>query len=260
VPVLVIALAGLFEGFFTRFHYLAPFTVLILCGLGAPFPEEVALIGSGMLLHEGEVDFLAITLVCSSAILLGDSLPFWLGRRYGMAALKRRWVRRILHPERIALLERRFIEHGNWVVFSCRFMPGIRIPGYFFAGTMRMTYTRFLLLDSLGVLISVPTSIWLGKLFGQSIEELRVRFDQLHLVLAFAVVTIVLVLFLRSRNRARERQAAAATRRREAAGPPAGALAEAELRATDPGQGPSDAGDALAGPVPSEGTTVEAGD
>jgi membrane protein DedA with SNARE-associated domain len=263
VPVLVIAVAGLFEGFFSRFNYLAPFTVLILCGLGAPFPEEVALIGSGILLYQGEVDFWAITLVCSSAILLGDSLPFWLGRRYGMAALKRRWVRRILHPERIAILERRFVEHGNWVVFSCRFMPGIRIPGYFFAGTMRMTYTRFLALDSLGVLVSVPTSIWLGKLFGQSITELQQRFDQLHLVLAFAVVTIVLVLFLRSRNRARERQATEANRRREVEKPPAGALAEAELPAAGPATGlvePGEIGEAPPGPVPSEGTRVEAGD
>lgn len=226
-PLDALALAGLFEGFFARFNYLAPFTVLILCGLGAPFPEEVALIGSGLLLHRGEVDFLPITLVCSSAILLGDSLPYWLGRRYGMKALRFRWVRRILHPERIALLERRFVEHGNWVTFTFRFLPGVRIPGYFFAGTMRMTYTRFLLLDGLGVLISVPTSIWLGKLFGQSIENLQERFDQLHLVLAFAMVTIVLVVFFRSRNQMRARQVAEAERRRERPLPDADGAASA---------------------------------
>lgn len=218
-PALTTALAlgvvAIFDGFFTRFHYLAPFTILILCGLGAPFPEEVALIGSGILLYQGEVDFLTITLVCSSAILLGDALPFWLGRKYGMAALKRRWVRRILHPERIALLERRFVEHGNWVVFTCRFLPGVRIPGYFFAGTMRMTFTRFLLLDGLGVLVSVPTSIWLGKLFGESIEALQERFDQLHLFLAFGVLTILLIVALRIWNQARARRVAAAARNRD---------------------------------------------
>lgn len=231
---LALAVAGLFDGFFTRFNYLAPFTVLILCGLGAPFPEEVALLGSGLLLYKGEVDFLPITLVCSTAILLGDSLPFWLGRKYGMAALKRRWVRRILHPERIAILERRFVEHGNWVTFTCRFLPGVRIPGYFFAGTMRMTYPRFLLLDGLGVLISVPTSIWIGKLFGQSVERLQERFDQLHLALAFTVVTIILVLFLRSRNRVRERQVEEATREREEQGPTGGVDGTAKLpMATD---------------------------
>jgi membrane protein DedA with SNARE-associated domain len=223
--LLFLGLSGLFDSFFGRFNYLAPFTVLLLCGLGAPFPEEVALIGSGLLLHQGEVDFLAISLVCSCAILIGDSLPFWLGRRYGLSALRKRWVRRLLHPERIALLERRFHEHGNWLVFTCRFLPGIRIPGYFFAGTMRMSYPRFLVLDVLGVLISVPTSIYLGKLFGQSVEHLKKRFDQLHLVLAFLVVSIVLAVVVRARIRKREREAVLATHVHPEAQAPAGSSA-----------------------------------
>ena len=65
---------------FTRFHYLAPFTVLMLCGLGAPLPEEITLIGCGLLVAQHHVGFWEITVVCSTAILLGDSIPYWLGR------------------------------------------------------------------------------------------------------------------------------------------------------------------------------------
>jgi membrane protein DedA with SNARE-associated domain len=217
VFLLLAGLSELFDAFFGRFHYLAPFSILILCGLGAPLPEEVALIGAGILLYNGDVEFVPITIVCSSAILLGDSLPWWLGKRYGLAALRIRWVARILHPERFANLERRFREHGTWVVFTCRFLPGIRIPGYFFAGMMGVSYLRFLLLDLLGVLISVPTSIYLGKLFGESIENLQKRFDQLHLALGFAVVSLVLILVVRARVRKRDREAAEASRREEGA-------------------------------------------
>ena len=42
----------------------------------------------------------------------------------------------------------RFQRHGNWAVFMCRFFAGVRIPGYFLAGTMGMSYGRFLLLES----------------------------------------------------------------------------------------------------------------
>jgi len=190
---------------FERFHYLAPFTVLFLCGLGLPLPEEVTLIGSGILLYQGNVEFWSITLVCSSAILLGDSVPFWLGRAWGLAALRSPLVSKILHPERFARLERRFEAHGNWVVFSCRFMPGLRIPAYFVAGTLKMSFLRFLALDFLGVAISVPASIWLGKLFGGSIDELRKKSKDLHLILAFAVFAIVLVMVWRAWRRRRER-------------------------------------------------------
>lgn len=186
---------------FGRFNYLAPFTVLLLCGLGLPIPEEVTLIGSGILVYRGEVDFTRIAVVCSAAILIGDSFPFWLGRRYGMRALRIRWVARLLHPERFNRLERRFREHGNWATFACRFFAGIRLPGYFLAGTMGMSYPRFLLLDAAGILLTVPLSIYLGKLFGGEIDRLRGTVQDLHLILAFAAVALALVVILRTRWR-----------------------------------------------------------
>jgi membrane protein DedA with SNARE-associated domain len=194
------------EALFGRFHYMAPFTVLFLCGLGLPLPEEVALIGAGILLYQDSVEFVPITLTCSAAILLGDSVPYWIGRQWGLAALKTKWVAKILHPERFARLERRFTAHGNWVVFSCRFMPGLRIPGYFVAGTLGMSYWRFLLLDGLGVLVSVPTSIWLGKIFGGSIDLLRKKQKDLHLILAFVVVAVLIVVVWRVWKKKKERE------------------------------------------------------
>jgi membrane protein DedA with SNARE-associated domain len=190
---------------FREFHYLAPFTVLLLCGVGLPLPEEVTLIGSGILVHRypDEVGFWQITAVCSFAILLGDSVPYWLGRRYGVAALRVKWVRRILHPERFARVQARFEEHGNWATFLFRFFAGIRVPGYFIAGVMGMRYTRFLLLDFLGVLISVPISIYLGMLFGSSMDELQSKVHDFHLLLGFLALSLVLILLVRSRRQAR---------------------------------------------------------
>ena len=108
---------------FGEFSYLAPFVVLLLCGVGLPLPEEVTLIGSGILSYRGEVEFAPIAVVCAVAILLGDSVPFLLGRRYGMSALRIPWGRRIIRPERLTRLKARYEEHGNWVTFACRFFP-----------------------------------------------------------------------------------------------------------------------------------------
>jgi membrane protein DedA with SNARE-associated domain len=206
-PAFDLAVIGLWEslsGYFGRFHYLAPFAVLFLCGLGLPLPEEVALIGSGILLAQQKVEAVPIILVCSVAILLGDSIPFWLGRRYGLAALRARWVARILHPERFAALERRFAQRGNWAIFTCRFLPGLRIPGYFVAGTLGMNYGRFLLLDSLGVLISVPASILLAAVVGGTFEEISREVHGLHMWLLFALVSLLVIMFVRGWMRRRE--------------------------------------------------------
>jgi membrane protein DedA with SNARE-associated domain len=186
---------------FGQFGYLAPFALLLLCGIGFPLPEEVALIGAGILLHRGQVEFVRVTLVCAAAILLGDSLPYFLGRRYGMRALEIRWVARFLHPERFQRFRKRFEEHGNWTTFACRFVAGVRIPGYFVAGTMGMRFSRFLLLDTLGVILTVPASIYLGKLFGGQVERLKETVHDLHLILAFLVLALVLVLIVRAARR-----------------------------------------------------------
>lgn len=179
--------------------YMGPFLGLILCGLGLPLPEEAFLLPAGVLLHRGEVEFLPITILCSGAILLGDSLPFYLGRRYGMRALEIPWIARVLHPERFQRFRRRFDAHGNWAVFGCRFLPMLRIPGYFVAGTMGMRYTRLLWLDGLGVLLSVPTSIFLGKLLGDQVDRLKETVHELHVILALAVCILILLIVVRMR-------------------------------------------------------------
>jgi membrane protein DedA with SNARE-associated domain len=179
--------------------YMGPFLGLLLCGLGLPLPEEVFLLSAGILLYKGEVEFIPITLLCSLAILLGDSLPFLLGRRYGMRALEIPWVARVLHPERFQRFRRRFDAHGNWAVFASRFLPMLRIPGYFVAGTMGMRWERMLLLDSLGVLVSVPISIYLGRVLGSQVDRLKHTVHDLHLILTVIVCALVLVLVIRGR-------------------------------------------------------------
>jgi len=183
-----------------QFTYLGPFLVLLLCGLGLPLPEEVTLIGAGILVSQGRVDFVLISATCSVAILLGDMSPFFLGHHFGESVLRIPLIAKMLHPERFARVEKRFLDHGNWATFLCRFLPGIRIPGYFVAGTVGMKFWRFLVLDSLGVLISVPVSIHIGRLFGDQMDRLKTTMQSLHLVLGFLVVALVIVLVVTARK------------------------------------------------------------
>jgi membrane protein DedA with SNARE-associated domain len=225
-PILL-DISGTAQEVMQQFSYLGPFLILLLCGLGLPLPEEVTLIGSGLLVYQDKVDFLPITVVCSVAILLGDAIPFWLGRHYGKGILKRPWISLVLHPERFSRLENRFLEHGNWATFVCRFLPGIRIPGYFVAGMMRMKFIRFLLLDALGVLFTVPLSIHVGRLFGGQMEMLNERMEHLHQYLAFLVIALLIILLVVKRK---SKQAI----ERAKAGVPGPVTAAAEMHAEPP--------------------------
>ncbi|MCA9001617.1 MAG: DedA family protein, partial [Planctomycetes bacterium] len=163
--ILALAEQSFLSSIFNRMGYWAPFLVLLGAGAGLPVPEEVTMVGSGYLLHQGMVSTLPIMVTCWVATLLGDSIPFWMGRLLGPKALKLPLANRILHPERFALIEKRFEKHGTWAIFTCRFLPGVRLPGFFSAGTLGMSYTRFMLADASAALFMVPLYVMLGKIF-----------------------------------------------------------------------------------------------
>lgn len=184
------------SGFFSEFGYLAPFTILLLCGFGLPVPEEVTMLGSGFLLYQGRVELLPIIGVCFVATLMGDSVPYWLGRRFGRRALRVRSVRRALNPARIRALERRFRSGGNKTVFVCRFVPGLRLPAWFTAGSLGMPYLRFLAVDGLGAAIMTPLFVLLGRASGEKIAELETSVENLTQILGFVVVAIAVVVLI----------------------------------------------------------------
>lgn len=195
----IVWLEGVAEHVLSEFTYLGAFVVLFLCGFGLPLPEEVTVLGSGLLLHQGEVQYWPILIVCFAGVVGGDIVPFTVGRLWGKRALRNRLVARLIDDRTYARLERRFREHGNWATFGCRFVPGLRWPGYFMAGTMRMPYWRWLLLDCLGAAFQVPIVLHLGVLFAENVEQLDRSVDNLNLFLAFAIVALLLMVVFRSR-------------------------------------------------------------
>lgn len=172
--------------------YLAPFVVLLLCGFGLPIPEEITMLGAGLLAYRGDVEFVRVVLVCFVATLLGDSIPYFVGRHFGRRALRSRMVRRAVHPERLRSIERRFARSGLWAVFVCRFLPGVRLPAWFTAGTLGISYPRFIAVDALAAAIMTPAYVALGRFSGETFEDLEGHVGGLTHVLGLVALALAL--------------------------------------------------------------------
>ncbi len=155
------------------YEYLAMFGILTLCGVGLPLPEEVTLLGSGLLVGWHEANFLAATLACASGILLGDFIIFGLGHSYGQKFLDSAPMHLLLSPSRQARVRHFFSKHGSKTLFLARFFPGVRIGVYAYAGSQGVSWGRFLWIDGLGVLLSAPISVWLGCKAAQAFADDR---------------------------------------------------------------------------------------
>ncbi len=215
----------------SHFTYVALMAVLIVAGLGVPIPEDVPLALAGYTCNEEyspiakalqdpdaaatgrfspakRVPNLYLMIISGMiGVLCGDSIVFSIGRK-GVNGdnFVCRHIRKVMHSKRREKVERHFARHGNLTVFMGRFAPGFRSLVFAFAGMSKMSYGRFLLIDGLAALISVPTFVILGYYFAANIEQFfgfihRIKGIILPVVLVLTVGAIALYVVRRRRAR-----------------------------------------------------------
>ena len=165
-------LLGFVLNFGGTMPYLLVFVILLACGLGLPIPEDITLFVAGMLAYYGMVNVWMMIIVCMGGVLIGDSTIFWLGAKYGREMTKKPLFNRLLSPERLAAVKEKLHQHGNKVIFVSRFMPLLRAPTFFSAGTLHLPFEVFFFYDGLAALISVPSIVWLVYHFGAVADQL----------------------------------------------------------------------------------------
>ncbi|WP_338866315.1 DedA family protein [Myxococcus stipitatus] len=196
--------------------YATIFGILVACGLGVPLPEDISLILGGFLAHKGAANLPMMMAVGFGGILVGDSLIFFAGRRLG-GNLGRNgegkgggFFARIVTPEKRARVEGLFERHGQKIVCIARFMPGVRAVTYFTAGSVGMSYWRFIFWDGLAALLSAPVFVWLGFHFGSELDQLINKFKEgQYAVMGVLLVAVIGYFVWRRRRTAAAKQASA---------------------------------------------------
>ena len=175
-----------------------PFLILLLCGLGLPVPEDIVLVSAGAL---GEIDgrtWMEVSALMYAGVMLGDSTIFFAGRFFGARLRASRWFQRYFSEKKQAKVEDLFDRYHSWVLFVGRFLPGLRAPIFFTAGSTRVKFWKFFCFDGLAALISVPFFVWLGhwlwRKFKDDIAQLDRALDRTQTyTMAVAVVLLIVV-------------------------------------------------------------------
>lgn len=153
--------------------YVVIFGVLIACGFGLPVPEDITLVTGGILAARGIIDFKLCVLLCLTGVLLGDGIVFTLGHTMGQRLRDSKLGKFILPPKRDEAVRSLVTRYGDKIIFMARFMPGFRTPLFFATGSYHIPYWKFIMLDGLAAVISVPLWVYVGFLFGANLEELE---------------------------------------------------------------------------------------
>lgn len=168
-------------------------------------PEDIILVSAGFLAAENNFPLLSSIVLMYFGIMIGDSLIFTGGRLFGA-----RLVKFIVREERREKVQELFRKYGVGVIFVARFLPGLRTPIFFTAGTLHYSPLRFILMDGLAALISAPFFVWLGHWawfrYADDIHELQKTMGKTQLYVIAGAVVIALVIFLSLWKRSRSQK------------------------------------------------------
>ena len=133
--------------------------------VGFVFPGEIACLLGGVAAFEGGVSLTAVTIVAILGAVIGDSVGYAIGRRFGESLL-RRLPQRVVKPEHVAKSKAAINRLGGKAVFVGRFTAALRVlvPGL--CGMAGMRYRTFAAWNVAGGVIWAGGSVALGFLAG----------------------------------------------------------------------------------------------
>lgn len=183
--------------------------MMVISSFGFPVPEEVTLVSVGIVCYMGRnpelfpppelgataVNTYTAAVVTFFAVVGSDFLVYTLGKTLGAKVL--RWNIMKRQQKQLDKVSGWMQKYGVFAAAIFRFTPGLRFPGHFSCGMMGLPALRFLAVDGVAALISVPTQIFLISYYGKEIIE---NFKVIKIILGAGLVIGGIVYFIRSRR------------------------------------------------------------
>jgi membrane-associated protein len=145
--------------------------LIIFCETGlvvTPFlPGDSLLFATGAIAADpaSGLNPYVLTVILIVAAIVGDSVNYALGRRFGMRILD--WNLPFVKAEHIEKTNQFYAKHGAKMIVLARFTPFVRTFAPFVAGIAKMDYKVFFTYNVIGAVIWVGVFIWAGYFFGQ---------------------------------------------------------------------------------------------
>ena len=191
-----------------NFPYLGIFLLLILGGIGLPFPEDATIMLSGFLVAHKVISPLPIFLSVYAGVLISDFFLYSVGKKYGRMVTEHKRFQKIISPDRLLKLEEKFQKGDVWAILIGRHFLGLRAQIFLAAGVMRMPALKFIVTDAATALLTIAFMGGIGYLGGNSIQILRKDVKRIeHIgIVVFVVLLAGWIIFKHLKTTYRKRE------------------------------------------------------
>jgi membrane protein DedA with SNARE-associated domain len=184
--------------------YLTVGFIIGLESLGIPLPGEIALVTAALLSTRENLDISPqwVAVAAITGAVIGDSIGYSIGRRFGMPLFERLGRRFPKHfgTGHVALAKQLFARWGVGAVFFGRFIALLRILAGPLAGALHMRYPYFLAANASGAVFWAGGTTAVVYFLGIAAEKWLARFSWVALVAAL-IIGVTMTLQLKERTR-----------------------------------------------------------
>lgn len=165
-------------------------------------PGEPFLIAAGYQLHQGVVSGVFAVLLGG---FMGDQASYFIGRKFGVPAQKKltKWQPKTKRP--IARCRHLMAKKGNYVLAFARLLGPVAWVVPFIAGTQKVTWRRFTLFSTLGLLLGVAQFVAWGYLLSYGVEKFpvvsQIQTFVVEHIPSFVAIFVSVVFYLIGRKR-----------------------------------------------------------
>jgi membrane protein DedA with SNARE-associated domain len=196
--------------FFSQYAYQPQYVYgfivafMLASSFGFPVPEELVLVSAGLvayMAHHPEtyappypgavgVNITTLCLVCFFAVLCSDCLVYFIGKFFGGRIIKTKFFQKQVAGEGFNRINSWFQKYGGLACGIFRFTPGLRFPGHLSCGLLGIPVWKFILIDALVALISVPTQVYVVATYGEEILK-KLSEYKMYVLIAVAVAFVI---------------------------------------------------------------------
>jgi membrane protein DedA with SNARE-associated domain/rhodanese-related sulfurtransferase len=175
-----------------RHGLLIVFANVLAEQLGLPIPAVPTLVIAGALVWDHSLSAPAVFACAFAAATLGNVAWYAAGRWQGRKVMRLLCIVSISPDSCVRQMETRFTRWGSFALVAAYFIPGLSTVARPLAGATGVGWGKFLLMNSLGIVVWALPCIGLGWLFHDQVNEL------LDMLVAYGrrSVEVILILLL----------------------------------------------------------------
>jgi membrane protein DedA with SNARE-associated domain len=157
-----------------------------------PIPEEISLLILGYLSVHNIFNPVVAGICCLAGFIAVDTVYFLLSRK-GSSFISKK----IKTSSSIIKTYKDRLKHNTFrAVFALCFIPRMRMFAPILAGSMKLSFRRFLLVDSIALTAFTTIYLLLGIIFNKSLGAIIAKTKWLQDIMFFAAVVLVAVLLV----------------------------------------------------------------